>query len=208
MVNIRLNGVGKRFEGQWIFRDIDLELKNNEHLAVTGYNGSGKSTFLQLIAAFQTQTTGNIDFTVAGKQILAGDWYKYISCGAPYLDLPDDLTFRENIEFFASFKPIQKNLSVDAIAEITQLESSVDKRVRHFSSGMKQRLRLALAVLADVPVLLLDEPLSNLDQKGVDWYTNLIKDFAMQKLVVVCSNNQAEEIFFCERSININDFSR
>jgi ABC-type multidrug transport system ATPase subunit len=71
---------------------------------------------------------------------------------------------------------------------------------------MKQRLKLGLAILADTPVLLLDEPVSNLDKPSIQWYKELVTQFASHRTVIVCSNNIDDEHFFCTRQINISDF--
>ena len=206
MNSIQINNLGKRYADQWVFRNFSDTFSSNQKIAITGYNGSGKSTLLQIIAAFQSATEGGIIFHINGLVITPDNWYKYISCGAPYLDLHEDLTLRENIRFFCSFKPVQKSLTDEQFAEIAELKSALDKPLKHFSSGMRQRVRLSLAILADVPVLLLDEPLSNLDRNGMNWYINMIKVFAQQKLVVVCSNNHQEEISFCEKRIEIDKY--
>ncbi|CAN5519025.1 heme ABC exporter ATP-binding protein CcmA [soil metagenome] len=206
MIRINLSKVGKKYQRQWVFRGINLDLKNSDKIAVTGYNGSGKSTFLQILAAFQTPSEGAIEFYHQEKSVLPEHWYQYISCGTPYLDLPEELSLKENIEFFQSFKKIQQGLSANEIGEIAELDQFMDKQVKFFSSGMKQRVRLALAILSDTPMLLLDEPLSNLDKNGVNWYTQMIARFAMQKTIVVCSNNQPDEIAFCTLNLDINSF--
>lgn len=206
MTRIKLNSVGKQFDEKWIFKGIDLELNSSDHIAVTGYNGSGKSTFLQLLSAYITPTEGTIEFWINEKKVEPQDWYNHITCGAPYIDLPEDLTFRENVSFFSSFKKPLQNLSIEEFAEIAQLSPFLDKQVKHFSSGMKQRLKLTLAITANVPVLFLDEPTSNLDSKGVDWYKNMMENFAINKTAIICSNNQKDETGSCTREININDY--
>ncbi len=206
MTRIKLNAVGKQYDEKWIFRGINLELTNTNHLAVTGYNGSGKSTFLQLLSAYTSPTEGNIEFSINEKLVDPNKWYEHITCGAPYIDLPEDLTLRENVRFFNSFKKFQNNLSVEELSNVCHLNESIDKQVKYFSSGMKQRLKLALAITADVPVLFLDEPTSNLDSNGVEWYCAMMDEYAKNKLAIICSNNQLSETKSCNVFININDY--
>ncbi len=206
MTRIKLNAVGKQYDEKWIFRGINLELTNTNHLAVTGYNGSGKSTFLQLLSAYTSPTEGNIEFSINEKLVDPNNWYEHITCGAPYIDLPEDLTLRENVRFFNSFKKFQNNLSVEELSNVCKLNESIDKQVKYFSSGMKQRLKLALAITADVPVLFLDEPTSNLDSNGVEWYCAMMDEYAKNKLAIICSNNQLSETKSCNVFININDY--
>lgn len=206
MIRIQLQSAGKKFQKQWVFRKLDLQLSGAEKLAITGENGSGKSTLLQIISGFQTLSEGSIQF-YAGEHLIDPDnWYTHLSYAAPYLDVPEEYNLAELISFYASLKPFQNDLKKEQIMEIMQLSTSDQKAIKHFSSGMKQRLKLSLAILSKAPVLLLDEPLSNLDKNGHRWYQELIQRFALHKTILVCSNQIEEEISFCTSSINIHDF--
>jgi ABC-type multidrug transport system ATPase subunit len=90
--------------------------------------------------------------------------------------------------------------------EITQLEKAKNKQLKYFSSGMKQRVRLALAVLCDSPLLLLDEPTSNLDKKAIDWYQQLVTDHSKNRLIIVASNQQEYEYPFCNKTLMVEDY--
>lgn len=206
MVTIHLKSAGKKFLHQWVFRKLDLQVQSYEKIAITGFNGSGKSTLLQIISGFQSLNEGSINYFHNNMEVEPANWYKHISFAAPYLDLPDEYTLHELVSFYASFKPFLSSLNEAEIVSIIELDEDKKKPVKYFSSGMKQRLRLALAMLSDVPVVLLDEPLSNLDKRGEDWYKNLINNFTTRKTVIVCSNNIEDEIFFCARRIHLNDY--
>src|SRR3954470_19375615 len=121
MIRIKLNAIGKEFAEKTIFKNINLELAGNTHLSVTGFNGSGKSTFLQLIAAYSTPSSGTINYFANEKLVEPKNWYLHLSYAAPYIDFPEDLTLKENILFFTSFKKLQNNLSVKEVAEISLL---------------------------------------------------------------------------------------
>ena len=73
---------------------------------------------------------------------------------------------------------------------------------------MKQRVRLTLAILADCPLLLLDEPVSNLDKAAIEWYKNLINTYALHKTIVVCSNSIKEEHSFCNKELDMADYKQ
>ncbi len=92
-----------------------------------------------------------------------------------------------------------------AVIELLGLQASKNKLIRYFSSGMKQRLKLALAFCADTPILMLDEPTSNLDSQGVDWYLSLVEQFAKDRLTIICSN-QEHEYSFCQHMLSIADY--
>lgn len=206
MITIQLKSAGKKFLNQWIFRNIDLQIYKLDKIAITGYNGSGKSTFLQVISGYQSLSEGSIQFFHNGEIIQTEDWYKKISFAAPYLDVHEEYNMHELISFYSSFKCLMHAMNEQELISIIELDENKNKAIKYFSSGMKQRIRLALAVLSDTPVLLLDEPLSNLDKRGVQWYKHLITNYTSSKTIIVCSNNIEDEIEFCERKIDLNTF--
>lgn len=206
VIHITLTNIGKRYNYEWIFRRIDQEFTSENNYVILGSNGSGKSTLLQVIAGNLTNSEGTIAYTSGRQSIDTENIFTQLSYCAPYLELYDEFTLTEAIEFQAKFKPFQKGLNTNQIIELTQLEKSKDKQLKYYSSGMKQRVRLALAVLANTPLLLLDEPASNLDKKAIAWYQDLIKDFSKERLIIVASNQQEQEYPFCDKQLNIEDY--
>jgi len=161
---------------------------------------------LQVLSGFESLSEGSIRYSKNGKEIARQDIFSHISIAAPYLELVEEYTLNEIIRFHFQFKKPDRNLSPSDILAVMQLEGSKDKVFKYFSSGMKQRTKLALAILSDVDVVLLDEPLSNLDKSGERWYGDLAKNYLENKMVVVCSNQNEAEYFFCEESITISDY--
>ena len=125
---------------------------------------------------------------------------------SPYMELIEDFTLTETINHQKQFKPFINNLSAEDVIKRMQLEHTADKYIKNYSSGMRQRVKLGLAILADCPVLLLDEPCSNLDANAIAWYQNMITEFALQKTILVCSNTVKEEYTFCSDKIEIENF--
>jgi ABC-type multidrug transport system ATPase subunit len=203
LTGLRLINIGKKFRDQWIFRGIDLELTAGDRLVINGLNGSGKSTLLQLIAGYITPTEGKIIYNNGVEAINPDKYYRYISFAAPYLELIEQFTLKENVDFFRRHKPLQSGLMTDELISRAGLTGSGNKQVRNFSSGMKQRVRLALSLFAATPLILLDEPLSNLDMAGYEWYTRVISELSPDKIIIVCSNQVSEESFFCKKSISL-----
>jgi ABC-type multidrug transport system ATPase subunit len=201
MKQISLIGAGKRFNKDWIFQSLNIEFEQGQHYALIGNNGSGKSTLLQVIAGFTNLSKGQIEWANADSQTI----YDQISIAAPYLELVEELTTIEHFEFHEKFKSIINTLSVQEMIQMIGLENSTDKQIRYFSSGMKQRLKLALAIFSNAPILLLDEPCSNLDKEGYALYKKLIQQYAMHKLIIVGSNDP-EEYAFCTQQINLMDY--
>jgi len=205
-MKIELKNIGKRYNYEWIFRDINYEFTSESNYVILGANGSGKSTLLQVIAGNLMSSDGTISYWVDKKNILQEDVFTYLSVATPYLDLFEEFTLGESVEFQKKFKPFYKDLDGKQIIEILQLEKAADKQLKYFSSGMKQRVRLALAILSKTPILLLDEPTSNLDKKGIEWYQQLIYQYSQDRLIIVCSNQQDQEYTFCDKQLNIEDY--
>lgn len=203
---VTLKGAGKKFFQNWIFRDLNIEFHSPEKVSILGQNGSGKSTLIQILSGYESLTKGTINFSKDNKPVERDHVFDHVSLAAPYLELIEEFTLEEILLFHFKFKKAQKNLSTNEIISLAQLESSRDKVFKYFSSGMKQRTKLILAMLSDVEMILLDEPLSNLDRNGMRWYRDLAENFLENKVVVVCSNQNESEYSFCNRSINIADY--
>ncbi len=200
-MQISLEQACKRFNKEWIFKNLNFQFEVGKHYALVGNNGSGNSTLLQIIAGYSGLTKGSISWSPFD----AINIYEQISFAAPYLELVEEFTATEQFEFQAQFKPIQKDLSTEKILELIGLKNAAHKQIRYYSSGMKQRLKLALAIFSDCPILLLDEPCSNLDKEGYALYDTLIKEYAMHKLIIVGSNDPAE-YHFCKEQVNLMDY--
>ncbi len=206
-MNIKLEGIGKRYNYEWIFRKLDYEFTVKEPVVILGSNGSGKSTLLQILTGRSLQSEGTIKwFDDSGKEIDSEVIFKQVVIAAPYQELIEEFTLLECLDFHFSLKQSINGLKPAEIIEILQLERAKRKPVRYFSSGMKQRLKLGLAILSVADILLLDEPCSNLDQAGMNWYANMVEKFGKDRLIVVASNNQVNEYSFCTRKLNINDY--
>ncbi len=201
-MHIELNKIGKRFNREWIFKELDFIFLHQSHTAILGPNGSGKSTLLLILSGMLSQTSGKISYRLEEKSLPVEDVYKHLSIVAPYLELPEEMTLSEIIDFHFSFKAYSSSLNKETLIQCLAFEKVLDKEIRYFSSGMKQRLKLILALCSNTSLVLLDEPCSNLDQQGIDWYRNLIRDFGMDKTLVIASN-QAHEYEFCKQELNI-----
>ncbi len=204
-MRIELNGAGKRFNREWIFRAADLSFVSGTAYAITGANGSGKSTLLQCIGGMLQLSEGKMDFFIGESLVEPENAYTHISFCAPYLDVIEEMSLYEFLDFHSQFKPFLKQLSPSAIIKIIGLESAADKQVRLYSSGMKQRVKLAQAIFSNADIILLDEPCSNLDQQGIDLYHNLIQTYCSERLVIVCSNDPVE-YSFCQQVFSIHDY--
>ncbi len=201
-MKVSLQNAGKRFNREWIFRSCSFNFLPNQSYAITGPNGSGKSTLLQVIAGAALHSEGNIVYTNTDNQPIE-QAYQYIAIAAPYLDLVEEMTATEFLQFHHNFKPL--SLSVAETLQVVQLQQAAQKQIRYFSSGMKQRLKLAQAFFSNVPVLLLDEPTSNMDTDGIALYRRLI-DEQLGKRLIIISSNVPEEYDFCNEVLRIEDW--
>ena len=188
-MQLQINNIGKRYQNQWLFRNINLELKLGDSLSVTGHNGSGKSTFMQIVYGLVQASEGEV-------LLNSNSNYKpheVFSLSAPYLELPMEFNL---IEIHDLYKRTQKmNANLDeflAFSDFSKVQAQ--RAVKLFSSGMQQRLKTALCLSSNSPILLLDEPLSNMDSKGEDWYKNCLNDIN-NKIVIIAGNNPIEYAF-------------
>lgn len=205
-MKIDLKDAGRRFNKEWIFRNFTYSFHSAGKYAVLGPNGSGKSTLLSVILGSLAPSEGTILYT-GEQEIPVEKIYKQISFAAPYLDLVEEFTLQETIDFHFKFKNFHPDIDAVQLMDLLGLGGAQDKALKYFSSGMKQRTKLALACCTDTPILLLDEPTSNLDRQGMAWYHELISRFSTDRLVFVGSN-QEEEYSFCEHQIQIMDYKQ
>lgn len=206
-MTIQLQNIGKRYRLEWIFWGLNHTLSPGERWAILGPNGSGKSTLLKVLSGHLSPSTGEIVFENGGLKMEEEKIFKKISYAAPYIELIEEFTLEEALRFHAKLKPLLPNFTPAKLYELLALPRARQKEIRFFSSGMKQRLKLALAVCSDTPILLLDEPATNLDLQGVEWYKNLISDYAAARLVVIASNDP-HDADFCPQHLNILDFKQ
>jgi ABC-type multidrug transport system ATPase subunit len=201
-MKISLSEISKRFQRNWIFRNVSYEFSGPGAYAVLGSNGSGKSTLLRIIAGMQTASTGKVNYQHDNSSLELNKVFPHISFSAPGQDIVEELSLKEFFQFHFSFKKPLEGFTTERIIEATGLQASADKLIGDYSSGMKQRVKLAQAIFSNTPVLLLDEPCSNLDQAGVEQYRDWIEKYTNDRLVIVASND-VREYYFCREQIDI-----
>lgn len=204
-MNILLENISKKFSKEWIFKNVNYQLESDKSYAIVGYNGSGKSTLLKIIANGLLPSLGNIKYSMPHKRTISEDEINSeIAFTAPYISLIEEFTLNEIYHFHTSLKKLNTE-NIETFLEILDLKKHQDKLLKNFSSGMKQRVKLAIAFLSETQTILLDEPTSNLDNKGIDWYHQLIEKYTKNRIVVIGSN-QKYEYTFCNNIINIVDY--
>lgn len=183
-------GLAKKFGRNGLFKDISLTVATGQSLSITGPNGSGKSTLLKILAGLQNPTAGNVSL-VSDHLLEKSEWHSRIGYTGPLVNPYDELTGWENITFTARSAGATERAGL--LLETFNLARHRDKKVKHYSSGMKQRLRLILAVLNDPPVLMLDEAGTNLDAAGTAAFHAFLESVRKEKIIILATNDPLEE---------------
>ncbi len=199
-MTIKLENVGKRFESQWIFKGITHEFSIGKTYAITGHNGSGKSTLLKVIAGMLTPNEGSVSHLINGEMQAPESALLHTTFCAPYLELPEEITVGELLRFHTA----QRELEISIESVLSEIQIGEEKQIRTLSSGMKQRLKLALAVFTKADAVFLDEPTSNFDTNWEAWYKKVLQHISGKRLIVISSNHSFEYKDFASEEISLN----
>lgn len=204
-MEIRLEQVYKRFGFHWIFENVNHTFKSGSATAITGANGSGKSTLMQILAGSLSPSKGTVTFSSDGAVIEVSEVFRDVSMTAPYMSIIEEFDLRETYRFHSKFRSFVDGISEDEFVELLQLKKSANKYIHQYSSGMKQRVKLGLALLSESSLVLLDEPATNLDESSTDWYLSLVEHYGKNRTLVVASN-QKREYPFATNFLDIHQF--
>ncbi|MGZ8510858.1 MAG: ABC transporter ATP-binding protein [Chitinophagaceae bacterium] len=218
-MKIVFSDAGKRFNRDWIFRHFTYSFEEGNAYAITGPNGSGKSTLLQVLSGSMHMNEGSMKYEAGSRksevvlrqaqdqttEIPPEEIYNYVSICAPYLEVVEEMTLKEFLDFHHGFKPFLPGVTTDSVIVTLGLEKAANKQIRYYSSGMKQRVKLAQCIFSDTEIVLLDEPCTNLDIAGIELYHQLIDGYCKGRLVVVSSNDEVE-YRFCKKKVDINNY--
>lgn len=206
-MHIQLDNLGRRFNRSWIFRSLSTEIKAGSHLIIQGANGSGKSTLTQILSGFLSPSEGKISWHSSDNMLIQAEDLPFkLSFAAPYQDLYQDLSLMEILEFHLAFRSLLPGISRSEFIDLVYLKGEERKLIKHFSSGMKQRLKLGLAILSEGDLLLLDEPISNLDKQASSWYRELLREYSKGKTVIISTNDPDNESIRQDQLIKIEDY--
>jgi len=201
-ISLEISNLRKEFDRRPIFRNLDFALTNSDSIAITGRNGSGKSTLIKVLANVYTQTSGSIALSIEGKKIERENYYKYIGFVSPYLNLYDEFTGYENLQIITKIRGMEPN-GIDDVLKRVGLYERKNDLVKIYSSGMKQRLKLAFSILHNPLILMLDEPTSNLDAEGVNVVDGMAEEYKNEKILIIATNDEHERSL-CQKEINLN----
>ncbi len=204
-MRIEVKDLGKKFIKEWVFRHLDFTFDNTNAYAITGPNGSGKSTFIQAIAGFIPTNEGSVHYYEGDKRIPEDEVFKTLDVITPYLELIEEFTLDEFLAFHFKFKELKPEYSINDFVDKVYLQENRGKQIKNYSSGMKQRLKLGLSFFSTSKICFLDEPTTNLDEFGINWYLEHAKGLVGEKLLFI-SSNQKQEYSFCKEVLHIADY--
>ncbi|MEY2871262.1 MAG: hypothetical protein RLZZ146_1185 [Bacteroidota bacterium] len=212
-MKITLNNCGKNYHRSWLFKDITLTIPIDStsgstlKLALLGPNGAGKSTFTLLLAGQTDPTEGLVQWhDTSGKSIPQSQWHKYVALASPGMELPEEFTLSEWFDFHQQIKGFQSGITKELILTLCGFpKNTLTKQILTFSSGMKQRVKLCAAVLGNQPLVILDEPLTNLDSAGQLVFTTLLSEYLNNRSFIIASNRQDEWRDYCTQTYTIGD---
>jgi len=202
-MEVILSNISKRYGYQWVIRNCNYRFPTNSISGIAGHNGSGKSTLIKIISSYLSPTAGKIAYK-SGTQVLSeSSVYNYISFVGPYTSLIKEYTLEELFDFHFIFKGRREQIEYAAFYDLLELKLNKGKRMGELSSGMNQRVQLALALYSDTPLLLLDEPTSYLDVDAKKWFYGHLRKCSDNRTVIISSNDE-EDFNLCG---TINDLS-
>lgn len=187
-MTIEVENLSKRFNREWIFRNLTYQFSAQQIFAIVGPNGSGKSTLLQVLWGQLPPSSGTLTYRDGDRQVPVDEVYKFISIATPYMELIEEFTLEEMLRFHFRFKPVLDQMSLPEMMDRMQLRHAAHKAIANFSSGMRQRVKLAMAFYANTPLLFLDEPSTNLDKKASSWFRQELELQAAGRTIFIASN--------------------
>jgi len=202
MTEIVASDISKRYGYQWIIKDFNHRFLSSEICGISGSNGSGKSTLIKILSGFLTSTSGRIDVKVNDFICKPDKLFQHVSLAAPYTDLINEYSLEENFAFHARFKTMYDHLDFKTFESKIQLKGHSQKTLQHFSSGMKQKIQLSLALMSNTPILLLDEPTSFLDNNAKKWFSELLAEYGRDRLIVIASNDNYD-LDLCKHVVSL-----
>lgn len=203
MISLKVIRLKKKFGPNTVFSDVTFD-HEGDSLGIAGSNGSGKSTFLKCLAGLLRPSSGKIEWKNNDNALEKEELKKTLGYAAPYINLYDELSCRENLAFLAKVRHEKKAANqIDHWIQKVELTHVSDQPFGKLSTGQQQRLRLASALFHDPDVLLLDEPGSNLDEAGRSLVHEIANSFqSPDKLLIIASNNP-DELTLCDRVFSI-----
>lgn len=192
-MKIIAQNLGKSFGEKRIFSKINFEVSEGQSLAIVGPNGSGKTTLIRILSGLVRASEGNLTYTEQDRSISWENLHHQVGLVGPYLELYEELTARENLNFFSRIRNLKQNADwIDELMSRFLLAGREDDEVKSYSSGMRQRLKYVFALMGKPKILFLDEPTSNLDQQGCTRVYEIMEYQKKNGLLIIATNDAAD----------------
>lgn len=195
--------VSQKFERRIVFSNVSLSVAHGQTVGITGRNGSGKSTLVKILCNVLAPTSGTVTLSVNGETVERDDFYRYIGFVSPYLALYEEFTALEHARLHARMRGIayDEQQFVSLLA-LVKLDHRRNDDIRTFSSGMKQRMKYALALQHSPVLLMLDEPMTNLDAEGMATVEDVVLAQRSRGGVVIATNDQRDKAL-CDTVVSV-----
>lgn len=202
-MQVEAKALHKDFGHQRVISGIDLTISSGDRWAIVGGNGSGKTTLLRLLSGLIRPSQGTVVWSEEAQFIPRETWTHRMNFAGPYVELIEELSLSELLKLHQGLRAFVSQLTSAEVEEISGLRVPANKPIRFFSSGMKQRLRLTLALLTQSDIVFLDEPTSNLDAAAIEWMQLLVEKYLEDRTLVVGSNHIAAELALCTQQLEL-----
>lgn len=205
MIQLIADNLEKKFGRKTVFSGLSINT-DTSILGIAGMNGSGKSTLLRCLAGLLKPTSGTVSWMIQQRELERINLKNHLGYAAPYVQLYEELTVRENLDFIKKVRSLKGSNSLSELLKPIGADNLTEMHFGDLSTGQQQRIKLAAAIIHEPKILLLDEPGSNLDEAGKDVVKNLVGRFSSQNRMVVIASNQKEELALCNEIIELNKF--
>lgn len=204
---LEVKNLRKKIKNRLIIQDVSFSLSEGEIVGLVGNNGSGKTTIMKLITGLLRPSGGDIYINEYSIKIQKRKALKYIGAVIEVPALYLHLTGFQNIKYFSRFYNGIKEERIEEIIDLLEMKNFINLKVSEYSLGMKQRLGIAVSMIHNPKLLILDEPINGVDSKGVMLLRKHLKDIAKKYgiSILISSHILTELENICDRAILIED---
>ena len=207
-VALEVEGLAKAYvPGRWVVRGLSLRLESGDSLAVVGANGVGKTTLIKLLAGLLEPTAGRVRLWSEGRQAAPAEVLsRWIGIATPAMQLYGEFRVEELLRLGARLRTCAVlDERIAQVLERLQLSAVAQQRIEALSSGMQQRVRIALALVHSPWLLLLDEATATLDAAGIAVLEELVSEHCRNGGILVAATNAEHERRWCQRVLDLSE---
>jgi heme ABC exporter ATP-binding subunit CcmA len=203
MIELRITSLAKQYGNNIVFSDLSFRVSSSV-IGIAGTNGSGKSTLLKCISGLLKPTAGHVQWSIDNQEVEKKDLRKTAGFVAPYVQLYEELTVRENLTFILRLRQAENSTTIEDLLEELDARYFSESHFGELSTGQQQRIKLAAALIHKPRILILDEPGSNLDEKGKHTVKDVVDRHRKDQFLVLLASNQKQELDLCDNILDLN----